>query len=202
MTAQTALAAQTRQPGTVRTNRSVLAFLGLLLLAVGVLTLLVRFGVFGAALPDQPVLGPAVTDFVARTAWFWPVVAVAAGIIALLCLWWLLVQGRSNRINSVRISEDAGDGPTTLAADALTDALEHEIGSYRGVRVVRSHVSTPSGGYLVSIRVGLDGRVTADEVLLGITAGAIPHARQAISAPDLPFRIEFELPKTAMRGVT
>lgn len=195
------LSPETRQPGTVRTNRVVLALIGLILLAAGALALLVRFGVFGPDLAAEPVLGSDVVDFVDRSGWFWLVVGAVAAVLALLSLCWLLIQARSNRLGTVRIVEDTGGGPTILAAGALTDALEAEIAGCRGVHGVAAHLSEPSSGRLISIRVALDGRVSAAAVYEELSSTAIPHARQAVSAPELSVRVEFELPKVRTRDL-
>ena len=113
------LAAETRAPGTVRVNRTVFTVLGLLLAAAGAAGLATALGLFGRRLSDQPVLGPTVEDFVAANRWFWPVVAIAAGLLALFCLWWLLLQTRSNRISELRLVTDPQRGHTDLTHPRL-----------------------------------------------------------------------------------
>lgn len=196
-----ALSAETRQPGTVRTNRILLAVLGLLLLTVGVLALLAGFGVFGQRLRTQFVLDPSIEEFVAASPWFWSVVAVGAAIVALLSLWWLLIQTRSNRVSTIRVSEDRTAGSTYVAAGAFTNALETEIGSYRGVGRVGAHLSGTPHRYRATVRVTLDGRIDAGEVHDRIIGQALPMARQALSVTELPCRLEFELPKADTRDI-
>lgn len=197
-----ALSAESRQPGTVRTNRAVLAALGLLILGAGVLALLVGFGVFGQRLRAQTVIGPDTERFVAASSpWFWTVVAIAAAIVAVLCLWWLLIQARSNRVSTIRISDDSSQGETALDASAFTDALQSEIGSYRGVSRVSAHLSGSPDRYRTTVRVALDGRVDAGDVYDAIIGQALPRARQALSAAALECRLEFELPKSGTRDI-
>lgn len=196
-----ALSAETRQPGTVRANRLVLAAFGLVLAAAGVLTLLAGFGVFGRELRAQNVLDPSLDSFVAANPWYWPVVAVIAAIVALLCLWWLLIQARSDRVATIRVSEDRIAGSTSLDAAAFTRAIEAEIAGYRGVRRVSAHLSGSPDRFRSTVRVSLDGRVDAGEVYDQVVGQAIPKARQALSAAELPCRLEFDLPKVGGRDI-
>jgi hypothetical protein len=195
------LAAETRAPGAVRVNRAVLTVLGLLLAAAGAAGLAAALGVFGRRLSDQPVLGPAVEDFVAANRWFWPVVAIAAGLLALLCLWWLLLQARSNRVSQVRLATDPQRGYTDLTARALTDAVSDEIEGYHGVTHAAAHLFGTSIPPKLSLTVALDGRVGPAEIHRRITAEAIPHARQALGTDQLPTRLELQLPRAQRRDI-
>lgn len=196
-----ALSAETRQPGTVRANRILLAVLGVLLLGVGVLALLAGLGVFGQRLRLQFVLAPSIEQFVAASPWYWSVVAVVAAVVALLCLWWLLIQTRSNRVSTIRVSEDRSAGSTFLDAGAFTSALEAEIGTYRGVSRVGAHLSGTPNRYRATVRVALDGRIDAGDIHDRIVGQALPKARQALSTTQLPCRLEFELPKSSTRDI-
>ena len=195
------LAPETRAPGTVRVNRTVLTVLGLLLTVAGAAGLATALGLFGRRLSDQPVLGPAVEDFVAANRWFWPVVAIAAALLALLCLWWLLSQARSNRVSELRLATNPHRGHTDLTASALTDALTGEIEDYHGVSRATAHLSGANTAPRLSLTVALDGRVEPAEIHRRITAEAIPHARQALSTDHLPTRLELQLPRTPRRDV-
>lgn len=195
------LSAETRQPGTVRTNRVVLGMLGLLPLAAGSFALLAGFGVFGQRLRGQFVLPSSVDEFVAASPWFWSAVAVVAAVVALLCFWWLSLQVRSDRVSAILISDDRAAGSTSLDAAAFTDALETEIGSYRGVRAVAAHLSGNPHRYRATVKVSLDGRIDAGEIHDRIVGQALPMARGALAVTDLPCRLEFELPKVAARDI-
>ena len=61
-----------------RLNRVLIALLGLLLLAGGVLALVRSFGGFGARLIDDRLLTEGQTRFAERNAWFWIAVAAVA----------------------------------------------------------------------------------------------------------------------------
>jgi hypothetical protein len=197
----TALPAETRAPGTVRTNRVVLILLGLVLTATGAAGLAAGLGLFGRRLAHQPVLSPAATQFVARNGWFWPVVGVAGGVLALLCLWWLLRQARSNRVGELRLVTDRRRGNTDLAARALTDAVETEVEGYRGVARASAYLSgAPTAPRLV-LTVTLDRRVRPAEVHERVVRAAVSHVREALGRDDVPARLDLQLTRGRRRDV-
>lgn len=196
-----ALPGETRAPGTVRVNRVILVLLGLLLTLAGAAGLAAGLGLFGRRLTQQPVLDPATEDFAAANGWFWPVVAVAGGVLALLCLWWLLRQARSNRVSELRLVTDPRRGHTDLAAGALTGALESEVGGYRGVARTSAHLSGSSTTPHLTMSVTLDGRVEPAELHTRIAHEALAHARSALGRDDLPTRLELNLPSARRRDV-
>jgi membrane protein implicated in regulation of membrane protease activity len=190
----------TRTPGAVRTNRAVLALLGLLLLAAGVLTLLVGLRVLGDGPADRAVVDGAVDD-VARAGWFWPVVGAAALLVAALSAWWLTVQARTDRLARLRLDDDAAGGRTLLEGTALTRAVEDEVADLPGVTRATAHLSgTPSAPRL-HLRVRLDGRVDPADVHRAITGQVLVHARAALELDRLPTRVELDLPRGAARAL-
>ncbi|MBM7804687.1 hypothetical protein JOD57_000524 [Geodermatophilus bullaregiensis] len=196
-----ALRPRTRARGVVRANRVVLALLGLLLTAAGAAALAAAAGPFGSRRSDRPVLDSPVSEFVDASPWFWPVVAVAGGVLALLCLWWLLVQARSDRVAGLPLSRDPRQGYTDLDAAALTGAVEDEVEGYRGVTRARAGLSGARTAPLLTLTVTLDGRADAGELHTRIVGNAVAHARQAVGRPDLPARIELVLPRSGRRDV-
>jgi hypothetical protein len=200
-TGPAALLPRTRARGVVRANRAVLALLGLLLAAAGAAALAAGLGLFGSRLADRPVLDSPVSGYVDASPWFWPVAAVAGGLLALLCLWWLLAQARSDRVGELPLSRDAKRGYTDLDAAALTGAVEDEVEGYRGVTRARAGLSGARTAPLFTLTVALDGRVDAGELHHRVVHGAVAHARQALGRPDLPARVELVLPRGARRDV-
>jgi hypothetical protein len=197
----TALPAETRAAGTVRTNRIVLVLLGLVLAVAGAAGLAAGLGAFGRRLTHQPVLGPAATRFVARNGWFWPVVAVAGGVLALLCLWWLLRQARSNRVGEIRLVTDRRRGNTDLAARALTEAVETEVEGYRGVARASASLSGATTAPRLLLTVTLDGRVKPAEVHERVVGEAVSHVREALGRDDIPTRLDLRLTRGGRRDV-
>jgi hypothetical protein len=195
------LSAETRAPGIVRVNRLFIALFGLVLLLLGLGALGLGLGVLNPAAEHQPVLNSTADSWLAAHSWMWWVIAGAGAVIALVCLWWLVAQGRSNRIATLRVEDQSQDGRTSMSAGALTDALEQEVGSYRGVDRARAHLSGSPSRPRLSLTVGLDGRINVADVQQRITTEAITHARQALSADTLPTRVEFTLPRSGNRDI-
>ena len=200
MSRPAALAPVTRTPGAVRTNRTVLTVVGLLLTAAGVATLLLGLGVLGAGQADRTVVDPAVDD-VARMGWFWPVVGVVALLVAVLSGWWLVAQARTDRLARLRLDDDATTGRTMLEGAALTRAIEDEVSGLAGVTRASAHLSGTSPAPRLHLRVRLDGRVDPAEVHRDVRGQVLEHARQALEVQRLPTRVELDLPRGTARSL-
>lgn len=195
------LPTETRSPGAVRANRVLLALVGLILLLLGAATLALGIGLLNPPAQDQPVLNSTADTWLGAHSWIWWLIAAAGVLIALVCLRWLLVQVRSNRVSALRIGERTEDGHTTVAGGALTGALEREIGDYRGVDDVRAHLTGSPTAPRLSLSVALDGRVPVAEIQERITTQALADARQAMTVDSLPARLELTVPRSGTRDV-
>jgi hypothetical protein len=185
-----------RTSRTTRTNRLLLGLLGLVLLAAGAGGLALGLGVFGSRRADQPVISNSVTD-TASHRWFWPLVAVAAAIIAVLALRWLLVQTRTDRVRAFDLEADRSRGRTILQTGAVVDAVSEEVRGYRGVTKAHTSVRGSAGAPELVLRTSLDGRAPARDVAERVVTETAPHTREALDAPELPVRLEMRLaPRT------
>jgi hypothetical protein len=193
------LAALPRSVATRRVNRTSLTLLGLILAATGVLTLLVGLAVFGRPLADGPVLVPQASRFAADAGWFWPVVAAAGVVLALLALRWLIIQLRSNRTRDIDIESERSRGETVLSPAAVTAAVDTEISSYHGVDSAASSLRDHQGRMLLLVKVRLDGRGGVAEVRDAIESRAVANARQALDKPDLAARVEITVSPRRVR---
>lgn len=173
-------------------NRARLALLGLVLLLGGAAGLLVSFGVIGHTLRHRPVFGSRVHDLAAHD-WFWIIVAVAAAVVAVEALRWLLRQFGSDRVGDVQVERDRTHGTTVLSASAVTAAVAEEVQSYRGVAHATAQLRGSVHAPTLVLRATLDDTADLGAVRDQVTAGAVPHARQALDDPELPARVEFRL---------
>src|SRR4051794_34635140 len=125
-----------------RTNRVALIIVAIIAVVAGTLGALAGFGVFGDSVQHRPLVDNPVSDFFAREGeWLWPVVAVAAALLTLVCLRWLWVLLFStDRAGDLRLTGDHSLGRTTLSARALRDAVTEEVESYPGVSSARSRL--------------------------------------------------------------
>ncbi|EIV95553.1 alkaline shock response membrane anchor protein AmaP [Frankia sp. QA3] len=184
-------------PQTDRRNRVVLAALGLLLTAAGVVALLVGVGVFGDGRADRPILDPNVRDFAADHGWFWPVVAVGCGLIALLALVWLAQQFRTDRSHGLDVTHDAL-GDVHLPATALTDAVVDDVAGIAGVEGARAELRgrrEPSLEIAVRVTRGTD----VPGVLGEVCGPVLGRARRALGRPDLPAQVDIRPAGTGRR---
>jgi hypothetical protein len=171
------------------TNRTVLVLIGLVLLAVGVGGLLLSLDLTGGATGRLPVVPDLVAGFVIGTAWLPWAAAAAALVVALLGLWWLLAQFRVDWPTQLDLTGDRPDGTTTLAAGALTDAVEDDAASIRGVTGASASLrSQPTR----RLDLAIDVAAFADlgEVRRRLEQQTATRTRQVIDQPNLPIWIE------------
>jgi hypothetical protein len=174
-----------------RTNRVMLLVLALLLIAVGAAAGAASIGAFGTATMHGPLIANPTGRFIgAHGGWLWPAAAAAAVILALLALRWLLaLLFSTDRAGDLPITTSGSAGRTTLAAQALTEAVAEEVESYRGVNSARARLlGDPADPQLV-VNAALE--VTADFAALRqrIETGALTHARYAVGDPSLPAQL-------------
>jgi len=196
-----ALPPRTRAPRIVRANRVIIGLIGLILLLTGVAGLLAGFGVFGSTLKDEAVVSGRVDRFIERQDWFWPALAALTAILALLALWWLIAQLRTDRLRGIDLRPWGRDGQTYLQGDAITDAIEEEIESYRGVSRTRARLSGTRTAPRLTLVVTLDGRVGVGEIRHRVEQQALDHARRALATDWLPARVDLVLPRATQRNV-
>lgn len=166
-------------------NRFGIGLVGLLLLAGGGLALARGTGGLGRARAAEPIIGAGVRGFVAGEPWFWRAVALAAMVLALLALGWLLAQTRRGTLRRLEIDAQ-GTGRTSMPASAATDAITEEAEGYRDVTRAGAKLLKP--GTRPSLRLDLTVGERADvrPAIRGLHAEALPLLRQALDADRLP----------------
>ena len=181
-------------PNADRGNRLLLTLLALLLLAAGGLGLALGYGAFGSARARQPVLLPAVQQFLQRNAdWFWPVLAVVAVLLGLLALRWLLAQLGTDRIHDLSLERDTRTGSTTVHTSAVTDALTEEVEGYRGVQRSAARLVGDEVDPELVLAVTVDERTELGALRRRIEEQAVGHTRTALGMPGLPVQLQLRL---------
>lgn len=176
---------------TARLDRFLLTLLGLLLTSVGVLGLLVGFGVFGSQLRTKPVFDNDISRYLGDNgAWLWPVIAVVGLLLGYLALRWLLAQLQPTGVGDLELEPGSTTGHTDLVGAAVTDAVRDEISSYRGVAGTSARLIGDGQDPHLQLRVQLDSRADVATVRQQIESMAIAHARQALDRPELPVRLD------------
>jgi hypothetical protein len=183
-----------------KTNRTVLLLVGLMAAAIGIFALLASFGFFGSSWQHRSLLENRVTGYFGeQSGWLWPMIAVGAGLITLACLYWLYVLLFStDRAGDLRMTGDKFAGRTTLATNALTDALSDEIASYHGVARSNARVLGDSTSPQLAINATLQEGADLAALRRRIEREAVSHARQALARPELP--VQLDLTVTSRRA--
>ncbi len=175
-----------------RTNRIMLLLLAVLLIAAGLAAGAASIGAFGTATRHSLLTANPTGHYIgAQGDWLWPAAAVAALVLALLALRWLIaLLFSTDRSGDLLIHSGPPGERTTLATGALTDAVAEEVESYRGVNSARARLlGDPEEPELV---VTATLEETADFATLRqrIETEALTHARSAIGNPALPAQLD------------
>jgi hypothetical protein len=171
---------------TARGNRIGLAIVGGVLLLAGAAALLRGLDLLpdllGAA--EEPVTDESTRDFVADQDWFWPVVAAALIVVALLTLRWLLVQTRTGAVGTLRLEPDAARGTTRMPARTLAGAIEDDLD--RSPYLSRPRATLTGSRTDPRLRVATSVEPAADPgAVRARVQEAIDRSRQAMEAPAL-----------------
>lgn len=177
-------------------NRVLLAFIGLVLFALGVAVLIGSLNLqrhWDFTLPSSwPFSGPKDVLLSAhdRTRyrhrdWWWPVVIAALAVIFLVSLWWLLGQFRTRRMRQLRI--DSGDGQGALIRGrAVENVLITESEAYDGVEWAGAALVPLHGQPQARLVLGLAPHATPVELVAGLDAEVLAHARGSMGLGELP----------------
>ena len=130
-----------------------------------------------------------VAGFVIGTSWLPWAAAAAAFVVALLGLWWLLAQFRVDWPTQLDLTGDRRDGTTALAAGALTDAVEDDAASIRGVTGASASLRSQPTRRL-DLTVDLAAYADLGEVRRRLEQQTATRTRQVIDQPNLPIWIE------------
>ncbi|WP_277682081.1 alkaline shock response membrane anchor protein AmaP [Saccharomonospora azurea] len=174
-----------------RTNRTVLIVLALVLLAAGGLGAAASFGLFGSGIQRRSLTDHVVADYAGRNGtWFWPVVAVAALLLVLLCLRWLLViLFSTDRAGDLEVQAE-GAGRTRLSTTAVTRAVTDEIESYRGVSSADARMIGHADDLTLVVTATVEDTADLPALRERIESEALAHARAALDDPELPIQLD------------
>lgn len=172
-------------------NRTGLILLGVVLLGVGGVGLARGAGLFGDE--TTQVFSSDVRSFADDNAWFWPVIAAAAVVLALLGLLWLIAQIRTHRVPELAMEPDPDGGRTRLSAKAVTGALQNEIEDYPGVRRVRARLLGSSRNPELRLNVTYGQRADPAELRRRIQDEGVPRLCAALERDSVPTVVRLRL---------
>lgn len=166
-------------------NRFGLGLVGLLLLAGGGLALARGTGGLGRARAHEPIIGDGVRGFVAGAPWFWQAVALAAVVLALFALGWLLAQARRGTLRRIEVDGE-GTGRTRMPASAATEAITEEVADYPDVTRASATLVKPAARPRLRLDLTVGERADVRPAIRSLHAEALPILRQALDTPRLP----------------
>jgi hypothetical protein len=202
-----------------RTNRVVLAIIGLIAVLLGVGGLLAAYGVFGSRFQHQRLLDNQFARYFSDHGdWLWPTLAAVAFIVMLLALLWLLrllfstdrtsdivietarsrpaelsVLPSGSHHNGPASGRNSGRGRTTLVSSALTQAVATEVSGYHGVSDAKARViGEPTRPTLV-LDVLVSRRADIPAVISRVRDEAVAHAALAVAPTDLAVQLDIQV---------
>lgn len=177
----------------MRTDRTLSALFGLLLLAGGVMALVVGFGWLGSFRASRPVLDPAAVEWVAARATVARLVLLVAGLLLfLLGLRWVLHTLRpESRPAQVRAPSEGAE--LQVSAQTVTDMVRAEAENIDGVS--RAQVRLVGGQRRPGMRIRLRLQEDADvrQVLQQLDTRVLPRARESLGRQSLPTSVLLDL---------
>ncbi|KDN82534.1 hypothetical protein [Kitasatospora cheerisanensis] len=189
-------------------NRTLLAVVGLLLLAGGVLVLLGGLDVYRHlgvtppphwpfTSPDQPVLSTASRTRWKDETWFWPVAIAVPALVVIGGLWWLFSQLRRGGPAGVDLPSPAAPGRPHFAlhvrSRAVEDAIETETVALPEVDRVTVRVTgaarRPEVHTVLRLTPGADTAALVD----AYRTGPVEHARHSLGLATLPAELRLRM---------
>ncbi|RJK94791.1 alkaline shock response membrane anchor protein AmaP [Vallicoccus soli] len=183
-----------------RVGPVLVALLGLALLVGGALGAAAGLGALGAGRADDPVLAPALRAWPQERGWAWWAVAGGCLAVALLALWWLLAQLRTDRVARLDLSDGGVDGALVLRSGALADAVEEEVGRMPGVVAAGARVHGRRG-HRLAVVVDVDEHADVPALRERLVRETAEHARAATGDPGLPVEVLLRPAATGRRAL-
>jgi hypothetical protein len=198
-----------------RTNRVLLALIGLLAVALGTGGLLISSGVFGDRFAHRRVTDNQFVRYFHREGeWLWPTIAGVALVIMLMALFWLLrLLFSTDRTGDIALpnahpskreshaerrrahaagapERDHATGRTNVSASALSQAVAQEIETYHGVLAARARVLGEPADPRLAIEVKATRHADLPALVQRIEREAIVHARGSLESSRLPVKLD------------
>ncbi|MDQ3885741.1 MAG: alkaline shock response membrane anchor protein AmaP [Actinomycetota bacterium] len=176
-----------------RLNRTVLAILGVLVLAAGAFVLLIGTGILRRLVPISAD-APLIARNVSPQPWVPWAVTAAAIIVVLLSLRWLVAQAiRQPPSSDWQLAPDTSTGTTYINSDAAAEPLGEEIADYSDVHSATARLTGARQHPHLYLRVLTNDRADITQLRHRIDAEAIPRLAQALNLPALSANLLLQL---------
>lgn len=178
-------------------NRTLLALLGVVLLAAGAFVLLTTYRVLHWVAPGTLLVATGWHP----VSWVPYVVVVVAIVLGLLCLRWLIAQaGRRPRAGRWQLAPDPDAGVTTLPSDVAVAPIVEEISDHPGVVGAAGWLTGHRGEPHLTLRIRTDHTADLTGLRHDIATQAVPRLCQALDLDTLDVGIQFEPTTTVTRA--
>ncbi len=166
-----------------RLNRFLLFVVAIVLLAAAAFALLTAFGVLRLLRREQNLTAPMLS----LPTWASWVAVVAAVIVGLMCLRWLLAQTlRQPKTGTWSVEADPSAGATRISAQTAVDPFVDEIEGYPGVHRASAKLSGTVSRPMLHVVIGTEDGADINELRRRIDADALVRLRQALDLTSLP----------------
>jgi hypothetical protein len=171
-----------------RLNRTLLALVGLVLLAAGGFAVATHFGKLTLLASDAPLTPGTATP----PTWVWYVAAVVAIVLGLLLLRWLAAQlTRKPKTHTWRFETNLDRGRTELAAGTAVAPFLAEVETYPGVHAAHATLAGTHDNPALALVLSAEQDGEPTTIRERIETHGLPRLRQALDLDTLPVTIEF-----------
>lgn len=188
-----------------RTNRTLLALVGLTLLGGGLLVLaggadiyrrwsLSPPGGWPLQRPKDVLVPRADQTRWADQGWWWPTAIAALAVLLVLALAWLVAQSRRRRARRLPVAQhtEHTEHTVTIGDDVLSDALTDDLDAVRGVRHARAHLRGAAAHPHAQIDLTLTPQAVPTRILEEVPRAA-DRARRSVRWDELPTHVHLSV---------
>ncbi len=178
-------------------NRTLLAILGILVLAAGLALLLQASGIL-PTLANTPPAGRKVVSGDLHPFFTQPsavsVLLVIGVLIGVLALVWIIAQiPRKNPADAYRLDDDGAQGRTICDPSVLATAVENQVNTLPGVvgssAMLRGTAEEPD----LTLKVTVNDRADVRELLRHLESSTLPDLSAALEAPLQRRRLQIDV---------
>ena len=185
-------------------NRTLLLLLGIILLAAGVLAIALGLGAFGDTRAQSAVLPNATIDFVGGNgAWFWPLVAVVALILAYLGWRWLRAQLTTpKRVTDLDLTRDPKEGFTRARADGPAHGFAADVSRHPRVATAKARMLSNGSLPHIGLRVEVFESGDMESVRRYIEGPALERLHRTLGHDTVTVDLDMRLRESAGRSLS
>lgn len=184
-------------------NRSLLLLLGIVLLAVGVLALALGLGAFGDSRAQSAVVPGGLIDFVGGNgAWFWPLVAILALLLAYLGWRWLKAQFTPpKRVNDIDLTGDPKEGFTRARADGPAHGFAQDVARHPSVDAAKARMLSNGSTPQIGLRLDVFENGDMESVRRHVGGPALERLRRTLGQELVTVDLDMRLKEAAGRSL-